>query len=69
VSLVALLHWDALLGIFGVGTVPSSWSLELKQRPIPMPYVVAVLLLVFVLQAVLLAEEAARTVRAAARAR
>jgi hypothetical protein len=69
VSLVALLHWDALLGIFGAGAVAPSWSLELKQRPIPTPYVVTVLLLVFVLQGGLLAEEAARTVRAAARAR
>jgi hypothetical protein len=65
VSLVALLHWDAFLGIVGAGATPASLSLAWKEQPIPMPYVVGTLLAVFGLQGVLLAEETLRTVRAA----
>jgi hypothetical protein len=65
VSLVALLHWDAFLGIAGAGAAPASLSLEWKERPIPTPYLLVTLLSVFGLQAALLTEETLRTIRAA----
>ena len=67
VALVALLHWDAFLGLAGVGTHERSWVLRLKETPLPAAHVAAVLVSVFVVQGALLTEEALRCWRVARR--
>jgi hypothetical protein len=64
VALVVLLHWDAFLGMSGIGSHEGGWSLRLKRNPLPAPYVVTVLVAVFVAQGALLVEEALRCLRA-----
>lgn len=62
VLLLVLLHWDAFLGIFGAGHAAASFDIKLKSNPVPLPYVLAVLGLVF-LQSLLLTEETLRSAR------
>jgi hypothetical protein len=64
VALVVLLHWDAFLGLIGAGAHERSWALRLRQNPLPAPYVVTVLVTVFIVQGALLTEEAVRCWRA-----
>ena len=69
VLLVVLLHWEAFIGLFGAGEGSASFSLHLKSEPIPLRYVYGVLVPVFLIQGVLLAEESLRTWRAASKTR
>jgi hypothetical protein len=64
VALVALLHWDAFLGLVGAGANERSWALRLRENPLPAPYVITVLVTVFIVQGALLIEEAVRCWRA-----
>jgi len=41
--LVALRHWPQLLALFGFGTEPARFDIALKQAPLPVRYIVAVL--------------------------
>jgi hypothetical protein len=60
VLLLVVLHWDAFLGIFGAED--PSFAIRLKSNPVPLPYVLAVLVPVF-LQSLLLTEETLRSAR------
>jgi hypothetical protein len=62
VALVVVLHWDAFLGLFGAGTSRASFDIKLKSNPVPLPYLLAVLVPVFV-QSLLLTEETLRSAR------
>jgi hypothetical protein len=64
VSLLVLLYWDEFRALFGAGVGAASLNLRLKDEPVPLPYVVGVLL-VFLVLGVLLAEETFRTWRTA----
>ncbi len=54
-GVVAVLHWDQL--------TPASFALRLRDPPLPAAPVIGVLALIFVLQAIPLAEESLRTTR------
>jgi hypothetical protein len=55
VAMVALLHWDAV-------TAPS-FALQLKRNPVPLPYLLGVLIPILLVHGALLGEEALRTWR------
>jgi hypothetical protein len=63
-TLVVLLYWEPFIGLFGVGRTTASFSMHLKERPVPTPWLVAVLASVFLVQGSLLVEETLRTWRA-----
>jgi hypothetical protein len=67
VAIVLLLHWNAFLGLIGAGVQERSWEPRLRDTPLPAPYVVTVLLTVFIVQGTLLTEEAVRCWRARSR--
>jgi hypothetical protein len=62
VTLVVALHWDAFLALFDAGTSNPAFDIKLKSNPIPLPYLLAVLVPVFV-QSLLLTEETLRSAR------
>lgn len=41
--LVALLHWDAFLSLFGLSAAPADWTPRLKEPPLPAEYIAALL--------------------------
>ncbi len=63
VLLVSLLYWDEFRALFGFGTRPASFVLELKHEPIPVRYLALVLAPTLFVQGGLLLEEFARTWR------
>jgi hypothetical protein len=65
VSLVVLLHWTQFIALFGAGNTRASFSIELKENPIPLPTLFVVLSSVFLIQGACLAEETVRTWRVA----
>jgi hypothetical protein len=42
-AFVAVLHWPQLLALFGLGTEPARFALELKSEALPVWYIFAVL--------------------------
>jgi hypothetical protein len=42
-AFVAVLHWPQFLALFGFGSEPARFTLELKQQSLPIAYIVAVL--------------------------
>lgn len=65
VSLTVLLHWESFLSLAHSG--PDTFAnLRLREKPIPLPYVLSVLAVVFLVQGLLLAQETIRTWRARA---
>ena len=56
-SMVICLHWDQFLALVGLASQPGSFSLHLKQPPLPLNYVVAIFAAVSGLMAVPYAEE------------
>jgi hypothetical protein len=42
-SFVAVLHWPQLLALFGLGTAPAHFSIAWKSQPLPVVYIVTVL--------------------------
>lgn len=67
--LVAQKHWPQLLALFGFGTEPARWSLELKNDPLPWPYIVTVLAAALLLDLLPYLEELRRCLRARRAAR
>jgi len=65
VSMVICLHWDQFLALVGIGSAAESFSLRLKQPPLPTSYVVGIFSAVFALMVVPYAEELWRCWRAA----
>jgi len=63
-SLVIVLHWQQFLSLFGVGDEAPDFSLQAKERPLPVSYVVGVLGAVVLLQWVPYLEELWRGLRA-----
>ncbi|AJW46718.1 MULTISPECIES: hypothetical protein [Ralstonia] len=62
-SVLALLHWDEVLGLFGVGSATPDFSLRLKDPPLPWAYVGGVLAVFVLLELVPYAEELVRCLR------
>jgi len=67
--LVALLHWQAFLSLFGLGQAPADWALRPKQPPLPLGYVAGLLAAALLLEALPYLEELWRGLRARRRAR
>ncbi|WP_263141613.1 diguanylate cyclase [Pseudomonas sp. RIT-PI-AD] len=42
-SVLALLHWQAFLSLFGLGEAPAEYALRWKQQPLPAGYLACVL--------------------------
>jgi hypothetical protein len=42
-SFVAVRHWPQLLALFGLGTAPARFSIVWKSQPLPLVYIVTVL--------------------------
>jgi len=59
-SFVIVLHWPQFLSLFGLGAEPPDFSLRLKQPPLPIGYVVAMLLAIALLELLPYFEELAR---------
>ena len=66
-SFVIVLHWPQALALFGLGPETAEWTLQWKQQPLPIGYVLAILAAIVVLEILPYAEELLRTLRAAAR--
>lgn len=66
VAVIAILHWQHFLALFGVGE--ASFALEFKREPLPTWYLAVVMLAVAICGVVPYAEELLRTARAAAAA-
>ena len=64
-SMVICLHWDQFLVLVGLSSQPGSFSLGLKQPPLPLNYIIAIFTAVFGLMVVPYAEELWRCFRAA----
>lgn len=62
-SVVAQLHWDEVLGLFGMGSASRDFSLRWKDLPLPWGYVATVLLVFLVLELLSYAEELVRFLR------
>lgn len=41
--LIALVHWDAFLSLFGLADAPADWHLQAKRQPVPLGYVLGLL--------------------------
>jgi hypothetical protein len=61
--LIVVLHWGQFLSLFGFGAEPASFTLALKQNPLPWPYVVAMLAAVALLELLPFVEELIRGLR------
>lgn len=62
-SVLALLHWDEVLGLFGVGAATPDFSLRWKDAPLPWGYVGTVLAVFVLLELLPYAEELMRCLR------
>jgi hypothetical protein len=62
-SVVALLHWNEVLSLFGVGPATPDFSAHWKDPPLPWGYVVTVLSVFVVLELLPYAEELVRCLR------
>jgi hypothetical protein len=63
VSIVVVLYWDQIAAFFGASGPPPSFSLSMKDNPLPGSYVGVTLGLIAAVQALPLAEECWRTIR------
>ena len=61
--MIATLHWEQFLALFGLGHEAARWDLALKERPLPWPYVLTMLTAVLLFEVLPYLEELARTVR------
>ena len=66
-AFVAVLHWPQLLALFGLGSEPARFTLELKQQSLPIAYIVAVLGAALLFELLPYLEELARGLRARVR--
>ncbi|NWK46783.1 diguanylate cyclase [Ralstonia pickettii] len=62
-SVVALLHWNEVLGLFGMGSASPDFSLRWKEPPLPWGYVATVLSIFVALELLPYAEELVRCLR------
>jgi hypothetical protein len=60
--MVIVLHWDQFLSLFGLA--PASFTIALKQPPLPWTYIATMLLLVLLFEVLPYLEEFIRTLRA-----
>jgi hypothetical protein len=68
VSIVVVLYWDQVGGLFGASDSPVAFSVEMKEKPLPSVYVGVTLGLTLAVQGLPLAEECWRASRALRRA-
>jgi hypothetical protein len=68
-AFVAVLHWPQLLALFGLGSEPARFTIEWKDEPLPVAYIVTVLVGAFVLELLPYLEELWRGLRASHRMR
>lgn len=61
---VSALHWDQFLALFGFGPENARFSLGWKTPPVPLSYVIALMICVLLLAVIPYAEELYRGVRA-----
>jgi hypothetical protein len=62
--IVVALHWPQFVALFGAGMETASFTLRLKDPPLPWLYVTVMLALVLLFEVLPYAEELARTLRA-----
>jgi len=62
--LVALLHWESFLSLFGLAATPADWTPRPKEPPLPVGYIVALLVAAALLDAGPYLEELWRGLRA-----
>ncbi|WKB51265.1 diguanylate cyclase [Eleftheria terrae] len=62
--LIIGLHWDQFLALFGQGSEPARFTLELKDNPLPWSYVVTVLAAAALIEFAPYVEELVRGLRA-----
>ncbi|WP_144639463.1 diguanylate cyclase [Bordetella genomosp. 13] len=62
--LVALLHWEAFLSLFGLSDMPADWRIMAKRDPVPLAYVIALLAAATLLEGLPYLEELWRGLRA-----
>jgi ABC-type spermidine/putrescine transport system permease subunit I len=61
--IIATLHWQQFLSLFGLGRESADFGLRLKQAPLPWLYVTSILSLVFIFDVLPFVEELVRGVR------
>jgi len=61
--LVVTRHWDQALALVGLGAAAADFSLNLKSEPLPVPYIVTLLLAIVLLEIIPFAEELVRCLR------
>lgn len=62
---IVLLHWEQFLALFGLGGESPQFALTLKQEPLPLSYVLAVIAAAIVFNVIPFTEELIRGMRAA----
>jgi hypothetical protein len=62
--IVAILHWQQFISLFGVGSAPAEFSLRLKQQPLPWTYITIILTAVLLFEILPYLEELLRSLRA-----
>lgn len=63
-SLVIVLNWDQFLALFGYGSAVADFSIQFKEPPLPIGYVLGVLAAIAILEILPFAEELWRCLRA-----
>jgi hypothetical protein len=63
-TMIAVLHWEQFLALFGLGQEIARWDIALKPNPLPWPYVAAVLSAILLFEVLPYLEEFVRTLRA-----
>src|ERR1043165_114164 len=62
-TIIAVLHWEQFLALFGLGTERADFGIRLKEPPLPWIYVTVTLALVLLFEVLPYLEELARTSR------
>jgi hypothetical protein len=62
--IVAILHWQQFISLFGFGPGPAEFSLRLKQEPLPRVYIAVILTAVMLMEVLPYLEEFLRSWRA-----
>jgi hypothetical protein len=62
--IVAILHWQQFISLFGLGSLPAEFSLQMKEAPLPWAYVAVILTAVALFEVLPYFEEFMRSWRA-----
>jgi hypothetical protein len=63
VSFISVLHWPQVLALFGVQGYRRDWAIRRKPEPVPLGYIVPMLVGMVLLEWVPYLEELGRTLR------